>query len=114
MKYRKKPVVIEAFQLTQEIYDLMWKAGFDLADSDVVQEFPDWLRVACQKGSLKPGCVYVIRNPQRPSGHDGVYIATLESNRHEVKPTDWIIKGVKGELYACRTDIFKLTYEKVE
>jgi hypothetical protein len=33
---------------------------------------------------------------------------------HEVTPGDWIIKGVKGEHYPCKPDIFEMTYEKVE
>lgn len=30
------------------------------------------------------------------------------------EPGDWIIKGVKGEIYSCKPDIFDVTYEKVE
>lgn len=43
----------------------------------------------------------------------GYAIITLESGRlaHEVTPGDWIITGVKGERYACKPDIFELTYE---
>ena len=40
-------------------------------------------------------------------------IETLEG-RMIVKPRDWIIKGVKGEFYPCRADIFKMTYEAIE
>lgn len=38
------------------------------------------------------------------------YIETLEG-RMEAKPGDWIIKGVQGELYPCKPDIFAATYE---
>ena len=41
------------------------------------------------------------------------YIDTLEG-RMKVSPGDWIIKGVKGELYPCKDDIFQMTYEKVD
>jgi hypothetical protein len=39
-------------------------------------------------------------------------IVTLEGNML-VNPGDWIIKGVKGELYSCKPDIFEATYEAV-
>lgn len=42
-----------------------------------------------------------------------VYIETLEGVMKADKG-DWIIKGVKGELYPCKPDVFKMTYEKVE
>jgi len=42
----------------------------------------------------------------------GLYITTLEGDmRADIG--DWIIKGVKGELYPCKPDIFKATYEAV-
>jgi len=41
-----------------------------------------------------------------------VLIPTLESP-HEASPNDWIIKGIKGEFYPCKPDIFKETYEEV-
>ena len=37
-------------------------------------------------------------------------IGTLEGP-HEVTPGDWIIRGVKGEFYPCKQDIFEMTYE---
>ena len=37
-------------------------------------------------------------------------IVTLEGRMH-AKPGDWIIRGVKGEVYPCKPDIFALTYE---
>ena len=44
---------------------------------------------------------------------DHLIIGTLEGN-HRADVGDWIIKGVKGELYPCKPDIFDMTYEKVE
>jgi len=40
-------------------------------------------------------------------------VETLEG-KHLVTPNDWIITGVKGEIYPCKPDIFEATYEKVE
>lgn len=47
--------------------------------------------------------------------HDGstCYIDTLEGTM-EARVGDWIIKGVKGEFYPCKPDIFAATYEEVE
>lgn len=80
MKYRKKPVVIEAFQ---------WMA-------DVV---PDWWREA--------------KGLEVDVSTGSVFIPTLEGV-HEARPGDFIIKGVKGELYPCKPDIFRMTYEAAE
>ena len=46
----------------------------------------------------------------------GFAIYTLENTviKHEVTPGDWIITGVKGEVYACKPDIFEQTYELVD
>jgi len=40
-------------------------------------------------------------------------IHTLEGT-HQANPGDYIIRGVKGELYPCKPDIFELTYEAAE
>lgn len=46
--------------------------------------------------------------------HSGeLLIETLEGRLH-ASYNDWIIKGVKGEFYPCKPDIFEQTYEKVE
>ena len=46
-------------------------------------------------------------------GHDYLMITTKEGVMR-AEPGDWIIRGVKGELYPCKSDIFALTYERVE
>ena len=45
--------------------------------------------------------------------HDSIYIKTLEGD-HKATIGDYIIKGIKGEFYPCKPDIFEATYEKVE
>lgn len=45
--------------------------------------------------------------------YNEAYIATLEGMM-TAKSGDWIIKGVKGEFYPCKPDIFDATYERVE
>jgi hypothetical protein len=94
MKYRKKPVVIEATQ---------W---FKDGDHPYVRMcwFDAWGKVRWAPGDSESinifGC---IRKPA---------IATLEG-WHAVTPGDWIITGVKGEHYPCKPDIFEMTYEPV-
>lgn len=45
-------------------------------------------------------------------GETGAYVETLEGPLH-VSDHDWIIRGVKGEFYPCKPDIFAATYEAV-
>jgi len=87
MKYRKKPVVIEAFQLKN------CKAV----------RLPDWVLerddIYCSEDSQ--GNVVTLR------------ISALEGDML-ASHGDWIIKGVRGELYPCKPDIFEETYEPVK
>ena len=47
------------------------------------------------------------------NGYDIIMVKTLEG-QHVASQGDYLIKGVKGEFYPCKPDIFKLTYEAVE
>lgn len=85
MKYRKKPVVIEAQKIDFTL------AGIGTQDDD------DYYGLGIYKDS---------------TSSTGYSINTLEG-KHEVTDGDWIITGVKGEKYPCKPDIFELTYEKV-
>lgn len=93
MKYRKKPVVIEAIQYTgsnrQQICDFV---GHELN----VELESETAYVA----GVAPPIFSMI-------------IPTLEGD-HKAMPGDYIIKGVKGEFYPCKPDIFAMTYEPVE
>lgn len=92
----KKPVVIEAFQMTME-------RRKDNSD------WPIWLDKAWQLDRGTPGSVY----PTEVGTGDGtVSIGTLEGEML-VCFDDWIIRGVKGELYPCKPDIFEATYSPV-
>jgi hypothetical protein len=97
--YRKKPVVIEAFQMTRE----------RRADNS---EWPEWLHAAWQMDPNRTGSVKPMEFPNS-DGTDPLTIVTLEG-MHVVGFGDWIIRGVKGELYPCKPDIFEMTYEAVE
>lgn len=98
MKFRKKPVVIEAMQLTGSNED--YYAVYDWVKSHV--------------GSFNPLSQFV---PKRGISIDPatgfVLIATLEGVM-QAQPEDWIIQGVHGEFYPCKPDIFKQTYEPID
>jgi hypothetical protein len=85
-KYRKKPVVIDAFRLPQ-------------LDQPVEESFHDW----CEE-------VGFVNWASEREGT--ISIPTLEGTMTAM-PGDWIIKGVKGEFYPCKPDIFAATYEEV-
>lgn len=82
-QFRKKPVVIEAFQ---------WKTGYDA---------PQWFLEARENGTTVP------------DREGGCAIKTLEGIMR-ADPGDWIIRGVKGEIYPCKPDIFAATYDPVQ
>lgn len=95
MKFRKKPVVIEAEQWTEE------RAISILCDDGPLIH-----------GCLKPGsCCYHKAN--RTVSYARLQIDTLEGPMR-ADYGDWIIRGVAGEFYPCKPDIFAATYEPVE
>lgn len=83
MKYRKKPVVIEAVQWT---------------------------------GNNPSAIIFFCGAVARFDERKDLYITTLENvkNEFEVSKNSYIIKGIKGEFYSIKEDIFLETYEKVE
>lgn len=83
MKFRKKPVVIDAVQYVGD--ENSWNA--------IVQM----------------GCP----TDQHDTDEESFRIPTLEGDMR-VSLNDWVIKGVKGEFYPCKPDIFEATYEKAE
>jgi len=88
-KFRKKPVVIEAVQLRWDTWDEMCDfAGVGNLTDNKPEGKMDGLAI-------------------------GLLIPTLEGLM-VASENDWIIKGVKGELYPCKPDIFEATYEKVK
>jgi hypothetical protein len=82
-QFRKKPVVIDAIQLTEDNFRSLIDIAF--TDSDIKSI-----------GNDEVG-FYVL-------------IETLEGNM-KARWNDWIIKGINGELYPCKPDIFEKTYE---
>lgn len=96
-KYRKKPVEIEAIEWTgtniNEVLDFIneddrWKEGID---------------------SKYVGGPEIEHTPTLGT----LDIPTLEGTM-TASPNDWIIRGIKGEIYPCKPDIFQGSYDKVE
>lgn len=87
MKYRKKPVVVDAWQFTDQFKDRVYHT---------VSEFN-----------------YGVTPSRDASGAPCLLIPTLEGEM-TASLNDWIIRGVKGELYPCKPDVFEATYEAVE
>lgn len=83
MKYRKKPIVIEAWQLTV-----------------TPTPMPEWLIAAVKTGAF-----------QAHSTHP--FVISTREGRMGINFGDWVIQGIKGELYPCGDDIFQATYEAV-
>lgn len=87
MKFRKKPVVIDAMR---------WPGfGVDADKIASIMKFEDWFLKEGGKGKY--------------SGSD-LLIQTLEGVM-TASPNDWVIKGIKGEFYPCKPDIFESTYD---
>lgn len=98
-KFRKKPVVVEAIKSELIRY---W---FSPQHSTRI---PDWLYDA-----LGAGTIFLTDDEPANESDTGLRIKTLEGEMI-VSPDDWIIRGVNGELYPCKPDIFEKTYEKVD
>lgn len=96
-KFRKKPIVIEAFQMTLErrLSNVDW---------------PQWMHRAWNEPREDPGSLYPTIEG---TGDGSLSIGTLEG-QHLVNWGDWIIQGVQGELYPCKPDIFDATYDSAD
>lgn len=88
MKYRKKPVVIEAVR---------WFGKYTSPG-----EWPDWFNDAIASGTLAITPVAISEGPLKITTLEGVMTAGYG---------DMVIRGVKGEIYPCKVDIFEATYD---
>ena len=86
-KYRKKPMMVEAVQFTgSNFYEIAEQLGFEVSE-DV----------------LKNRAPFIVETRE---GHHTVTMRVDVGN--------WIIKDVKGEIYICKPNMFKATYEKIK
>lgn len=89
-RYRKKPVVVNAWQITAEDEAVL---------PSVPVSWPKWLEDAW-------------RNEVVFADDEGnLRIKTLEGPSYSIEPGYWIVRGVKGELWPVRADVFQETYE---
>jgi hypothetical protein len=89
MRFRKKPVVIEAW-----LWDTTTATRLKLeAEGMISTRYEGYIG--------------------RPDDCHNLGIRTLEGSMR-VNPGDYIIKGIKGEFYPCKPDIFEATYDAVE
>ncbi len=108
-KYRKKPIVVEAFQMTLE---RRWDNS----------EWPEWVHLAWNEEEGEVGALSPHPEDDWASDHKSAQdlaCVTLEGTMRVrtgsgAEPGDWIIQGVKGEIYPCKPDIFEATYAFVE
>lgn len=98
--FRKKPVMIEAVQF--DSVDMLESGEYSI-HFNTQDSLPQWLRAAI---------IDEVICPDFEEG-SGLLVKTLEG-AHTASPGDWIIRGVKGELYPCKPDIFALTYDPVD
>ena len=101
IRYRKRPVVIEAMRL--------------VGDTPTLHAVYQWIE-RNTLGSFEPMDVIEGRKPYPASGvsidpRDGRLIISTLEGLHWADRGDWIIRGIKGEFYPCKPDIFEATYE---
>lgn len=96
MRYTKKPVTIEAVQFI----------ATEPADPLRFDDVPSWLSTAFHDETITRKSGDVING----GDYDFLSIKTLEGDML-VSPDDFIIRGVEGELYPCKPEIFRKTYD---
>ena len=94
-KYRKKPIEIEAVQFT----------------GDNEYEIADFMHLPITALQMSVDAVLRTDEDYRENMH--IHIPTPEGTM-TANCGDWIIKGIKGEFYPCKSDIFDETYEEVK
>ena len=95
-KYRKKPVIIEAIQLKSDSKTI--KECLEFMGQSVNED------LTIERNKFEDYCLIV--------NEKGMKIPTFEGEM-TASVNDYIIKGVKGEFYPCKPDIFEQTYERV-
>lgn len=84
LNYRKKPIVVHAWQFTRANYEKGVPALFCVSEVEL------WIR---HGGSIIGGCVHTLEGEMK------------------ISENDWIIHGVRGEYYPCKPDVFAASYE---
>lgn len=92
MKFQKRPIIVEAMRFEGTFASAREVLGW-MGTGEFVEL------------GIGPG------KPLGTSNH--ILVKTLEGDLH-ASPGDWIIKGLRGEFYPCKPDIFEATYDNVE
>lgn len=93
-RYRKRPVEVEAFQITRERWDST--------------DWPVWMHEAWRKDMYQTGAVFLGAGAML----DVLFVRTLEGALR-IDWGNWIIRGVEGEIYSCNPSIFEATYDEI-
>ena len=96
MKFRKKPVVIEAIKFDGSIRSADEICLWSNKDRDGAPLSDPIIDYVVYKGNVQDLLVHTLEGDMR------------------VDPNDWVIREVAGEFYPCKPDIFKATYETVD
>ena len=99
MRYRKKPVEVEAIQAS----------GTERSNREII----NWTKDSDTPAVMVHRCRQLSDGSTLLDTEPSLTISTLEG-AHWVSPGDWVIRGVAGEHYPCKPDIFEATYEAVE
>jgi hypothetical protein len=101
LTFRKKPVEVSAWPLMT--------AGRDEHGREIMRiAWPEWVSGALASGRMQ----FVYAKDGARERIVGATIATLEGEMR-ADLGDWVIRGVTGEIYPCKPDIFEATYEQV-
>lgn len=129
IKYRKKPIDVEVLQIFQKDIDVAFEIEKEKHQKDTEIKNLEYkakgeTRKIKSAGSLS-GCTTLLfenipirlhhsfdKSNRERGWFVEAYIETLEG-RMQISDGDWIIKGVHGEFYPCKPDIFQKTYEKI-
>ena len=85
------------------------------ARMDDNRDWPAWLRMAWDVGLNRIGGFYVDNNSSvRPRPRHELFQVNTPEGNMRVMPDDWLIKGVAGELYPCKPEVFEKSYEAVD
>ncbi len=99
MKYRKRPLEVEAFQFTK-------------ARRQDNSQWPQWLHMAWNRDWDSIGSFQTRVHHTDPFYDESVVLVTPEGVM-DVKWNDWIVRGIVHELYPCKPHIFEATYEPI-
>ena len=104
-RFQKRPVVIQAMRVTGGNYGMLT----ELADTDPTRRLSiEW---CCQNWDCKDSNIVAGQAPH--PRRRVVIIKTLEGTM-QANEGDWVIKGIRGELYPCKHDIFMDTYREID